>query len=185
MTRTEFFELLKKSNLSRVEQKRLFRSMRKSIVLFYLGRRKYERDRFQEDDFQNKLFEKILKSDAREFKKLIYILKLDEINLKLDATKKKSPAHILARFILEKKVDRFEKFLRIGWQNKKHFQKAAKRYEWKLKHAEEKEKEKKANGKSWKRMLVEAVVVVSVGVGIGVGTVTLLKKVTEKKEGEK
>lgn len=185
MTRTELFELLKKSNLSRVEQKRLFRSMRKSIILFYLGRRQYERDRIAEDIFQNEVFEKILKSDAREFKKLIYILKLDEINLKLDASRKKTPAHILERFALEQKSKRFEKFLGIGWQKKDHFEKTAKCYQWKLNRAEEKEKEKKANGKSWKRRLVKTIVVASVGVGIGLGAVALLKKITEKKEGEK
>lgn len=184
MTKLEFFKLLERSDISRAEQNQLFRSMRRSIILFYLGRRQYERDRLQEDNYQQEIFEKILKSDAREFKKLIYELKLDEINLKLDAAKKKTPAHILARFILERKIIRFEKFLRIGWQDEEHFKKAAVRYKWILDRFEKKnveKEEKKASGKNWKKGLVGVVVAVSLGVGAAV----IYKKVKEKKEEKK
>lgn len=177
MARIEFFELLKKSNLSRTEQKRLFRSIRKSIILFHLGRRQYERDRIAENIFQNEVFEKIIKSDAKEFKKLIYRLKLDEIDFKLDASKKKTPAHILERFILEQKAKRFEKFLGVGWRNKDHFQKVAHRYRWKLNRVEE----KKSNGKNWKKGLIG----IGVAALLGAGVTVIYKKITEKKEGEK
>lgn len=175
MTKTEFFKLLEKSGIAQAEQNRLFHSMRKSIVLFYLGRRQYERDRFQEDNFQREIFEKILKSEAKEFKKLIFRLKLDEIDLKLDAAKKKLPAHILARFTLEQKIVRFEEFLKLDQWDKKHFQKIASRYNRMRNHFE-----KKTNGKSWK---------IGLGVGaavlLGAGAVALYKKVTEKKKEEK
>lgn len=184
MTRPEFFKLLEKSNLSRTEQEGLFRSMRKSIVLFYLGRRQYERDRLQEDNYQQEIFEEILKSEAKEFKKLTYELKLDEINLKLDAAKKKSPAHILARFILEQKIIRFEKFLRTGWQGKGHFKKVALHYAWKLDRSENKKEEraeKKANGKSWKKGPIG----LGAAILLGAGAAIIYKKVTEKKEDKK
>lgn len=149
--------------------------MRKSIILFYLGRRQYERDRIAEDIFQNEIFEKILKSDAKEFKKLIYKLKLDKIELKLETAKKKTPAHILERFILEGKIIHFEKFFLAGRQDKKHFQKIALRY-----GRERDYFEKIRNGKGWK---------IGLGFGaailFGAGAAVIYKKITEKKEGEK
>lgn len=141
----KFFQMAEGCNLSKVEICLLFALLRKSAIIYTISPKKSLEDRRKIDKKIQSLLKTVELSKCVALKRnLVLPIKKSEIEVKIEACKKKCSPFLLSRILLNRRAEIYKKIIDIDTNNKfdeKHLKRVSAWLE---------RRRKKAGQKAWK-----------------------------------